>query len=810
MWEKAENRKNAGGRITMYRRGKLRSPEDFFVEKRGRNEVYFCRINGYSSGIHDFIKKYYTAAKEDGAVIEGGIRNPDENMLAYYSDTMGSDFRADLGFIEESLKKWMPEIPADRRKEISDSIYHVLTGMKKAGKPEGVLKNVYIKFLCWLYYSFGRIVPSLEKGNIPKILYEGKASAHEFLFMNVLADAGCDIVMLQYNGDMKYIKADTESRMSQVLSVGDMRPFPDNFSLKDIKEETKKKKEITAVFPVNEKEKNKPARQYQSRQAPMGGQSRLRSDSAQRRVTERRDKIKKNCTNAWITGEIFKDIRTQAGERGKDGGYFYNCFFRIRGTDDRISYPEKLYRLRRDLLDEGRPVVVINGRIPPPSTDEAGKIRRAECSGAGRMISMLEVQIVIPDNAAQEAAVRAFRSVIEAESTKPDMNLNRLTSSAIYAVCWLKQYGKLMFNGKNVQAMPCFFCMGGRRAPHETVFLKILARMPVDVVIFCPDSSEACDMDDTLLFERNGAESMQMDRYPESASDMEACTAAYHAERDLDTILYSGTGLYRNRQFKEAGIVSLKTMYEEIPMLWKEELRYRPGFSESEGAVNIPVIYSKICGVKDSDTRGYWNGIRDLMDENTVLITDFPHITEKTENPVKQYATEFLKNGKLRKEYIKKHKAYEYGFLEMQVQDRILDTIDRMIRERRIAGTFENGTEYTIAASLLDLDKDTLRKIQAFDLTKINPKLICISTGESRPSVEDAVRIEFLHMLGFDVLIFTPTGYRFIEDMVNGFSAEEHKTGAYMYDLEIPDLRAPAETVNERISWWNSLFGRSL
>lgn len=44
--------------------------------------------------------------------------------------------------------------------------------MQRAGKTEGMLKNAYIKFMCWLYYKFERIVNLLGENSVPKILYE--------------------------------------------------------------------------------------------------------------------------------------------------------------------------------------------------------------------------------------------------------------------------------------------------------------------------------------------------------------------------------------------------------------------------------------------------------------------------------------------------------------------------------------------------------------------------------------------------------------------------------------------------------------
>ena len=62
------------------------------------------------------------------------------------------------------------------------------------------------------------------------------------------------------------------------------------------------------------------------------------------------------------------------------------------------------------------------------------------------------------------------------------------------------------------------------------------------------------------------------------------------------------------------------------------------------------------------------------------------------------------------------------------MQDYILDKLETMIEQRLIRGTFENGTEYTIISVALNLPKQVTRRIQNFDFTKKNQKLIYINT----------------------------------------------------------------------------------
>ena len=155
---------------------------------------------------------------------------------------MGSDFQMRVGFISGSLQKWLPRMNAQQCTAVSSSIYDTLDGLRKAGKPESVLKNVYIKFMCWLYYKFERIVSLLGTDDLPKILYEGSVTNHELLLISVLAHSGCDVVLLQYQGDADYLKYDAGSKFSENLVLPDMKPFPDGYSLTGTK-----MKEIQAV-----------------------------------------------------------------------------------------------------------------------------------------------------------------------------------------------------------------------------------------------------------------------------------------------------------------------------------------------------------------------------------------------------------------------------------------------------------------------------------------------------------------------------------------------------------------------------------
>ena len=401
---------------------------------------------------------------------------------------------------------------------------------------------------------------------------------------------------------------------------------------------------------------------------------------------------------------------------------------------------------------------------------------------------------------------KTFVDVILAESRREGENLNRLTNRAVYLICWLRRYMSKLFAGWKPSDIGCFIYMGGCRDDKEALFMSFLGRLPLDVLILCPDLNVRCCLEDKLLYEVNYTESLSLTRYPEESSQVKIGTVAYHAERELDTLMYQDSGIYRNQQYIKANVINLQTMYEEIKILWDQELKYRPNFSTVDGVVNMPVIFSKISGVKDGNVSQYWSSIKELITEDTVVIKSAPYIQPTASNPMKAFSVEFYKNWKLQRNKIKAHPKYPYGILREEMQEFMLDKLEFLIEQKLIKGIGENGTEYTVIAQILDLPKDIIRLIQKFDFTKKNPKLIYINTGETIISLEDSILIAFLNLIGFDIIFFVPTGYQSVEQYFKGNLMEEHQIGEYKYDMQVPDLNSIS--TNDTRSSWRRFFKR--
>lgn len=755
----------------MFQLGRIEKLHDYFsaCSRRREQAVFFYRVAGYSGEVAAFLTQYDQAARTNGVVIEGRIPNPDPKQLDYLAEMMGSDFQLDAGFLTQKLTRWLPRLTGTQREAVMTAMTATLQDLQAHGKNENMLRNAYIKYMCWLYYKFERILGRLGGDELPKILYDGTVSSYELQLLVILARAGADIVLLERAGDAGYLRCDPTSQYARLYQAPGLTPFPADCSLRQLREQ---------------------GRQQAERQKLYGAPAGIAP-----------------CTNAWMKAPDVKEILTAVRARGDDPKLFYNAFVVQYGVEDKLLFPSDMVAFYQQLKREGRKVCLENGRLPPPTPEEIAAVRRRNHQTAEQLAADLAANLQYPNNQQLQTLMRqAFLDVVLEEDKAVGGNLNRLLNKAVYLVAWMKRYQKDLFQNWQAPEVGVFILFGACSGDNEALFLRLLAKLPVDVLVLLPDLNAPCVLKDPALLDLHKEQSLPMTDFPVEPSQMRVRTAAYQAEREMDSILYQNTGLYRAKQHQKAEAVTLQTMYEEIGLLWDQELKYRPGFAAEGDTVTVPVLLEKICGMKDGPILPYWLEIKKLVTPETTLVTKLPWQTGLEANPMKPYATQFLRQGRLQREKIKQHKDYPYGILRPEIQDYLLDKLQVLLDEKLIAGTYQNGTEYTIVSTILGLPKDLLRRIQNFDFTKKNPKLIIISTTEETLSMEDSILVAFLNLVGFDILFFVPTGYQSIEKYFQKPFANEHQLGPYRYDLQVPDFRTLHEGGKSSI---RKLFGRS-
>lgn len=737
----------------MFHIGKLSALSEYFLPLSARSEksVFFCRIDTYSRETDSFLKEYYQAARKKGVIIDGKIPNPTASDLSFFREMMGDSFLLDKGFLSRMLRTWMPRMSDVQMGNVTDAIFANLQQMRAGGKNDNMLRNAYIKYMCWLYYKFERIAHVMGTQDPPKVLYDGNISHYELQFLNVLSRAGTDIVLLERSGDAGYRQLDPDSRYAFLYREPNPIPFPEGYGIKQI-------------------------------------QADILNDMNRQRLYGQPPGVS-SCTNAWMQKAALDQVLTESRARGTDPALFFNAFIVQYGVDDRLLFPNDLFQFNKQLRSQGRRVCVAEGAIPLPSPEEISKIKRGSFATPEQLILGLIPNIrCTAGEPLRRVMVKSFVDTMLQESKSPGISMQKLVNKAVYLLCWLDRYQNALFSGWRMPEIGVFILFGRCATENEALFLRMLARLPVDVVVLVPDLNAPCCLRDPKLLELKCEQSLILERFPSEQTAIRVNTAAYQAERELDSLMYQDSGMYRDRQYAKAETVTLRPMYEEIAILWDQELKYRPCFSVSNNMVSMPVLLEKVCGVKHGQQEQYWLDIKRLITPETMVIRQCPWHSGYLDNPVKPFATQFLQGRRLQRSRIKNHKAYQYGILREEIQDYLLDKLQLMLDQKLIRGTYENGTEYTVIATALNLDRNILRMIQSFDFTKKNPKLLFINTGEKLLSLEDSIVAAFLNLVGFDIVFFVPTGYRCIEKHFNGGFVNEHQIGDYLYDLPIPNF----------------------
>jgi len=807
----------------MLERSTLNRLDDFALplSRRKAPGAYMARVCAWSDGVGEGAWRVHEMARQWGVIIEGRIPNPDDGQTGYMTQTLGADFEPTAAFAEAALERWMPRMSGANRHAFAEALDRQYAELTRKGKPAGVLKNLYTKLMCWLYYRFERLMPLLGRDDLPKLLYFGEAvTAHELTMLAMLRDMGVDVLMVLTAGDGDYLRVDPESKWSQLYVEPGMGPFPEGLTLKTFRKAHRADPAPANPTPSVGTAMRRPPDPRPSNPTPSLQGNGQRGNTASKPVSEPRTggatpppsapahrantphraaPVRAEncfrppawdiCTNAWMAEPDFTQLLTPPADRGGDPKLLYNGFIRLRGVRDRLEYLNDLHRFYERLRAAGRDAVAVDGPLPRPEPEELNAIRRrSRYASAEEMIVDLVANLPAdaPDGLTR-LMQRAFTEVVRlAEKDQPGPN--RLLTAAVVLLCRIRRWHGPLFRAWKPERVPVFILMNGCADADDALYVRFLARLPVDVLLPVPNLEKPCALSDDALLELTGEESLEVAHFPRDDATLRLSTMAATAEKDLDSLLYADSGLYRNRQFARANAVTLRTTFDELFILWDQELRYRPGFAAEGASVTMPVLYAKVSGVEGGKLPAYWQRVRQLAGKDALYVRQLPMPQEGGD--FQALAQKALKNGRVDRALLKRDRRYPFGLLREELQDHIFDKLQLMLDRRLIRGTFTNGTEYAVVAAALGMGKALLRMLQAFDFTRRSPKLVAVDAKEGGACLRDAILLTLLNLLGFDVALFVPTGYQTVERFLADNLPVEHQIGEYVYDLTPPELDA--------------------
>lgn len=734
----------------MYRQIQINTLEDYLIpgNKRPEKSVYYGRLSTYNETIKKGIEAFITETMRYGVCIEERIGNPEEKHLSYFEEIMGNSYQLDRGFFLQQINKWMPRIATEKKEILAQSFFDIMKGLAQKGKNENMQKNAYIKYMCWLYYKFERIFTNVPgSATVPKLLFQGYPNQYEMLFFNALSNAGCDILLLLTRGEEEYRQVDTALAFSQKIDIEGGK-YPGDFSILALREQLIQKEREPKVVQV----------------------------STEKRVN----------TNTWISTEPMEDVLKPFNARGNDDGYIYNAFVGIYGAEDVATYYQNLLSWKMKLDADAR-VCLIEEEIPKATFEEIGRIQRKSYSLIQQVINDLSNQITCVNKDMVPYGKTAFIQTLEQEKEMP---LPKFTNLAVELVCMMNRYLNLLYEnaGSSQKTRKAILFYGEIKTQTERIFLEMMARMPMDVVLVNPEGNRGIIIKNSLFFAKIYENTLSREKFPTDIKDVRFQTVAFSAERELDSMLYQDTGIYRDRQFTKAIPVTLANTYDEIQILWDEDAKFRPNFQIYENKVAVPVLFAKVSGVPNSDVNRYWDNVAKLYQDDIYIIRDFPYLNHGY-NTWKQKSNQLMVNNRIQYQRIKEHPENPFRLIKESVQDYMLEKLQELVDSKVIEDDGKNELNRLILETVMGMDKTLIRMMQQFDFTKRIPKVLALQTKESAPCLEDAILMAYLNLLGFDIVIYVPTGYNSVETYYTKHVLEEYQVGDYLYDLKIPNLK---------------------
>lgn len=721
---------------------------DYYKKPPCETDIFFYRISDFDESAIEFVTKFNELSKSGGTNIKQRIPNPTDTNVEYYNNIIGAEFKLNQVFFIKNLQIWLPNLKLDHSKNIALEMFKVMYDMRSAGKTDGMIRSVYIKYMCWLYYNFNSAVTFATQKGKSYVIFQGDPVFHEIQILSILSKIGCDVLLI-HTSEEKYKSFDPLNEKSvpykpsgQVITVDIEKVLQQNSVVKETK------KSNVAVPPA----------------------------------------VFNIVTNNKPNEDPLRAILNPHELRGDDKETIYNEYYKIEGVDDLVYYKSQIHTFMETIRLSNSKLLTIEKGLLPPQPNELVEIKVVNTTNSLELLKSVVTNIEYPENNMIEKSLkREFIQVFSKDLD--DIKHNILKNQMLTVVSWINKYKNHLFKGYKRGKPPVMIILNGASNGAQKKFIEIMAAQPIDILLYCPDLNKEEVSDDSRLKVVKYPGSMNMEVLPSNESNVVLSTVSYSASQDIDKLLYNEGMMFKDYQCKSAITAVLQTTYDEIKILWNEPAQIRPNFETIGDKITLPTICAKINGtIFDSDYT-YWKEVQQYITQNTYLVKQLNFVNKLEAKEALIAATEFYKNGKLLKDKIKQHKSYGYGHLRDDIQNHILDKLEMLINARTIKGTLEFGVEYTIIGIVLSLDKKIAQLLQSYDFNKEIPKLIIIDTNDTNSTLEDAITVAFLSLAGFDVVIFSPTGYQKLEKHYNTYVFQQYNMGDLKYELKVPDLK---------------------
>lgn len=657
--------------------------------------------------------------------------------------------------------------------------------------------NFVTKILLWFSdYSQQSLNKDLYN---PKILYWGSPKTHEIYFLIFLSLLECDVLVVNTSFDDRFEKVDKLNQFSQPIKMPKELPI--------------------SSFPRKRSNKEPQVRNiHSSPQTKM--MIKDPSSLPSLKSTDPLIVVKLKPSDTPLE-EILVPVSKRSGYISGPYPIFPSLFVRYIGvpvsTDEwEAEYYNTLYNLDRSLQISGHYLRFLEG-VPAPTPVESASIPQQfshyTFKNPGEILEQILQANLLPhtkDPLFNNTVKQSFIDTVNLFSEKQtNLTPSILLNFSLKLVVWLNRYvpkllerkDAIQRNGEDVLLQSYHFkiLFYGPIRLHEIYLLNFFHKIGSDVLFIHSELEgdlvfHGFDPDDSLTQVIRNLHSLPLASFPVEEHLIRKSTVAYNASKEIEEVIYSEeVGLYKPWQFESyiTQPITLKTTYDELKILWREPAKVRPEFKVQNKKVYVPNLFAKINGVSE-DLTAYWQDLKEFsMASNTRLIESAP-FSRISYTRQELYQADYLLNeqGYVDELKVMKSQHYKFGYLRTPLQHFLIAKINELLVSNMLLLQIDERMKLKIIMTILTMEDSLIKLIEVFDFPQEIPKIVIYDRSKESFSETDAILLAYFNLVGLDILIFTPTKYNTLEQLIKPNHFDVHQQAIVKYELDLPQLQS--------------------
>ncbi|MGL4850639.1 MAG: YceG family protein [Clostridium sp.] len=462
---------------------------------------------------------------------------------------------------------------------------------------------------------------------------------------------------------------------------------------------------------------------------------------------------------------IINSIFRKKYERDYDNPSFKSCFYRFIGVEDGNDYDNLLKTIETRMKEYEKSCILFDGSIEMSGEMELIQYIYNEL-GTMDIFNMKYQDITIfNDRDINLKFLEGLDYVIPLAIQKENffndsVRNNFITKLIVWVYVHLRE---IDFEGDIIPKGIYY----GEIGKHEIYFLMLMNKMGFDIVYINP-------LKETLFKEVNTESELienmgilSIETFKDRAKNgkvIEAIeTNTKVLQREIEGELFNvKTGMYKPWQFRGGytKAVVIDSILEDIYTYFNEPAKLRVGFEVEKDTVKVPCMFFKIDGQYD-DIFKYQKLIKFCTTGENVLFLNGRQLSNNNAISEDMYGVMFhqLSNGEFDIEGIKKLKRYRFSKYSTETQNFLLKKFNEAITRKDVyVKEFKEKQILRLLVLVLELNNNVLRLIDNFDFTGNVPKVVIFIEREKNLSEEIQLILGYLHIIGFDIIIFNPSG----------------------------------------------------